>query len=326
MSRVAIARSVLAPLVGVLAFLASATTIASTGPQATPPVAPSGPGVRAPAPAPVEAADDATLTGDIDVGIFAESRPDRDLASLSPRLQLGIRPRPTVEIFGGFGAVATFTNGLAGRENSARPGNIDFGLRWVKRWGGDRYREASAGFHFAIPTGAAGTELEAEAFDYALGGRGGWNPWDWTPSTLGIVLPAQIYAQVGRRLVVGGEVGLGGLFAAVQNNTTPEAAAQVAGQARYVLPWFAIGLRAQGVYNGARRAETNQVSIAPLVDVSLCRRGGPRLRGTFARTTAECPVYATARFNINVDAPYGFVSREAMRLWGLQVGLGWAVF
>jgi hypothetical protein len=322
MSLVAFARSWSGPLVGALLSWGSVTAIASE----SPPVVPSGPGVRAPAPAPSEVGDDPTLSGDIDVGIFAERRPDRDVASLSPHLRLGIRPRPTVEILGGFGAVATFMDGTMGRENSARPSNIDFGLRWVKRWGGDRYREASAGFHFAIPTGGARTDLEAEAYDYALGGRGGWNPWDWTPSTLGLVLPAEIHAQVWRRLVVGGEVGIGGLFPAVQNTSTPEAAAQVAGQARYVLPWLALGLRVQGVYNGARRAETNQVAIAPMVDVSLCRRGGPRLRGTFARTTAECPVYASARLNLNLDAPYGFVSRDAMRLWGLQVGLGWAVF
>lgn len=316
-------RSLMGPLVGVLGSLVGVTASAA---DSSTPVVPTGPGVRAPAPAPAEAQTDPTLTGDIDVGIFAESRPDRDIVSLSPHLRLGIRPRSTVEIFGGFGAVATFMDGTMGRENSARPSNIAFGLRWVKRWGGDRYREASAGFHFAIPTGAARTELEAEAYDYALGSRGGWNPWDFTPATLGLVLPAEIHAQVWQRLVIGGEVGIAGLFPAVQNNTTPEAAAQVAGQARWVLPWLALGLRVQGVYNGARRAETNQVSIAPLADVSLCRRGGPRLRGTFARTTAECPVYATARFNLNLDAPYGFVSRDAMRLWGLQVGLGWAVF
>lgn len=282
--------------------------------------------VRAPAPAPPETSDDATLTGEAEVGIFAERRPDLDVASVSPLLRLGIRPRPQVEIFGGFGAVATFSDGPEGRENFARPSNIDFGGRWVRRWGGDRYRSASIGFQFAIPTGAVQSDAQADAYEYALGGRAGWNPWDWTPATLGLVVPAEIHAQVWRRLVVGGELGVGGMFPSIDNNAPPSAAAQVAAQARYVLPWLGVGVRVSGVYNGQRREDTTQTAVAPFADVSLCRRGGPRLRGTLERANAKCPAYLSARFNINLDAPYGWATKDAMRVWGLQLGLGWSVF
>ena len=56
------------------------------------------------------------------------------------------------------------------------------------------------------------------------------------------------------------------------------------------------------------------------------RRGGRRIQGTFAKATKQCPLYATAKFNFNIDAPFGYTSADAMRVWGLTLGLGWAVF
>jgi hypothetical protein len=67
--------------------------------------------------------------------------------------------------------------------------------------------------------------------------------------------------------------------------------------------------------------------VSPFVDASLCRRGtGRRLRGERARTSHDCPVYASARLNVNLDGPYGFSGDDPMRVWGVQAGLGWAVY
>ena len=267
------------------------------------------------------------LVGDVDVGIFAERTPELDIASVSPLMRLGIRPRPNVEILAGLGAVASFSNGPEGKQTLARPSNLGFGVHWVGDFGGDKYRAARVGFQFAIPTGAVRSEEEAQAYRYALGGRGGWNPWDWAPATLGLVIPAEVQAQVWRRLVVGGEAAVGGLFASIDNEAPHTAAAQVAASMRWVLPWFAAGLRISGVVDGRQADDNTQAAVTPFADVSLCRKNtGRRLRGTFERTTADCPVYASARFNVNLDAPYGFIADDAMRVWGLQVGLGWAVF
>jgi hypothetical protein len=131
---------------------------------------------------------------------------------------------------------------------------------------------------------------------------------------------------VWRRLVVGADAALAGLFPSVYNTAPPAFAGQVAGQGRFVTRWFAVGARVSAVYNGQRTDDRTQVAVAPLADVSFCRRGGRRIQGTLAQTTAQCPVFATARFNVNVDAPFGFTRADAMRVWGLQVGLGWAVF
>jgi hypothetical protein len=29
---------------------------------------------------------------------------------------------------------------------------------------------------------------------------------------------------------------------------------------------------------------------------------------------------------VNLDGPYGFTGLDAMRVWGVQAGLGWAVY
>ena len=48
--------------------------------------------------------------------------------------------------------------------------------------------------------------------------------------------------------------------------------------------------------------------------------------GVMSGTNYDCPVQLNARLNVNLDGPYGFASPDGLRVWGLQVGLGWAVF
>ena len=105
------------------------------------------------------------------------------------------------------------------------------------------------------------------------------------------------------------------------------AAAQIAAQARFVTRRLGMGLRLAAVWNGRHEDDQSQAGLSPFIDTSLCRRGtGRRLRGERTRTSHACPLYATGRLNVNLDGPYGYVGADAMRVWGVQVGLGWAVY
>lgn len=274
-----------------------------------------------------QAPPEPTLVGEAELGIFAESRPDQDVASISPQVHLGMRPRDSVELDLRFGAVSVFRNSAQGREQEARPSNLSFGVNRVLDSRQGQWRYAKIGFAFVLPTAYATTPSEQEAYDYALGGRNGWDPWTWTPQTFGLVLPAAVRAQAGRRWVIGGDAGLAGLLPSADRTDGLAVAAQVAAQARVVIRRLGLGLRMAAVWNGRHPDDRSQAGVSPFVDTSLCRRGsGRRLRGTLARTSNECPVYASARLNVNLDGPYGWSGRDAMRLWGVQVALGWSVF
>jgi hypothetical protein len=268
-----------------------------------------------------------TMVGDAELGIFAESRPDRDAASPSPQVRLGLRPRPEVELHLGFGAVSVISQGPTGREQVARPSNLGFGASRVidQRQGAWRYAKIGAGF--VLPTAFADDAREQEAYDFALGGRGGWDPWTWTPQSFGVVIPAEIRAQAGRRWVIGGDGGLAGLLPSANRTDGLALAAQIAAEVRVVARRFGLGMRMAAVWNGRHPVDRSQASVSPFVDTSLCRRStGRRLRGERARTSSTCPVYATARLDVNLDGPYGFGGRDPMGVWGVQAGLGWAVY
>ncbi len=250
----------------------------------------------------------------------------REVASLSPMLRLNLRVRDEVELYGAGGVVTVFTNGPEGQTNSARPSNITFGGRRLWEWSSDKYRSADLGVEFGIPTGYARSDDELDAYEYALAGRGGLGPWEWMPRTLSFVAPGGVAAQVFRRWVIDGRGAIAGMFPSLGDVDRPTIAAQISAGARFVLPWVALGVRASAVYNGRHPDDRSQLAITPTLDTSLCRRGTRRISGTMAPTTAQCPVYLSAKMNLNLDAPYGFVSDEAMGIWGLHFGLGWAVF
>lgn len=250
----------------------------------------------------------------------------REVASVSPMIRLSLAVREEIELFGAGGLVSIFTHGADGVSNATRPSNISFGGRRRWRWGGDRYRAADAGVAFAIPTGYARTEDEVQAYDYALAGRGGLAPWEWMPRTLSFVAPAGVSAQVFRRWVLDVRGAVAGMFPSLGDVQTPTVAAQASAGARWVLPWLAVGVRTSAVYNGRHAGDRGQVAVTPTLDTNLCRRGGRRISGTMPDTSARCPVTLMAKMNLNLDAPYGFVSDEAMGIWGLYFGLGWAVF
>jgi len=268
-----------------------------------------------------------TMVGDIELGTAAEARPDENVAAVSPQIRLGMRPRPEVELHIAFGAVAIVREGPEGRDRDARPSNLSFGASRVFDRRDDRFRYAKVGFSFVIPSALASNEFEQDAYEYALAGRIGWNPWSWMPQTLALVVPAQVRAQVARRWVLGADGGLGALLPSAGRADGLAAAAQVAGEARFVTRRLGLGMRMAAVWNGRHPDDRSQVGVSPFVDASLCRLGsGRRLRGEHARTSEQCPMYALARLNINLDGPYGFTGNESLAAWGVQLGLGWAVY
>jgi len=284
------------------------------------PVAPRGPVKREVPTAP-------TVVGDAEVGVFAESRRDENVASVSPQVRMGIRPRPEVELHVNFGAVSVFRDTPEGRTQDARPSNLGFGVSGVIDRREDRWRYAKVGFSFVIPSAYATSPSEVEAYEYALGGRVGWDPWSWTPQTFGLVVPAEARAQVGRRWVIGTDGAIAALLPSAGRTDGMAAAAQIAAQARLLTRRFGLGVRLAAVWNGRHPDDQSQAGVSPFIDTSLCRRSsGRRLRGERARTSSACPLYATGRLNINLDGPYGFSGEDAMRVWGVQIGLGWAVY
>lgn len=269
----------------------------------------------------VPMADPTSVSGD------AATAGPREIASLSPMIRMALRVRQEAELYGSGGLVSVFTNGPQGKDSSARPSNIAFGGRRIWEFGGERYGSADAGVEFAIPTGYARNDDESDAYQYALASRGGLGPWEWMPRTLSFVIPAGVSAQVSRRVVLDSEVAIAGMFPSIGDIDNPTVAAQISSGVRVVLPWLALGVRSSGVYNGRHPHDKTQVAIAPTLDTSLCRRGTRRVSGTMARGSTRCPLFLSAKMQINLDAPYGRANDDdAMGIWGLQFGLGWAVY
>jgi hypothetical protein len=268
------------------------------------------------------------ITGEVEVGIFAERSRLADRALVSPMVRLGMRVRPEVELSIKGGAFGLFQNAQAsGFQAEARPSNLVFQTSFLReRWNSGRWFHFSAGFLFALPTAFSRSLVDDEAYDQVLGGRGGWNPWEWDPSSMGIVVPVALRGQVLERIELGVEAAGGGLFASGASNDSPSLVGQGAADFRYALPWFGVGTRFQAVWNGGREESRSHLAVVPSLDTSFCRAGtGRRVRGLVSRTSPDCPVYASARFVLNLDRPYGFIGQDGMRVWGLLVGLGWAV-
>jgi hypothetical protein len=213
-----------------------------------------------------------------------------------------------------------------GARRQASPGNIGFSIGYVRERNEQRYSKLHVGVGFGIPTGFAEGDRQRQALSYAVATSGGWNAWEWEPATMSIVVPLIARVQVLPRLVLGADAALAGMFVSSSNAGPHGFGAQLGGQVRYVLPWFGVGVRAQGSYNSRRREDTNQVAAAPFLDVGLCRRSAARrIQGVIADNDYDCPVRLSAAVHINIDTPYGFVG-DGQKIWGGQIGLGWSVF
>lgn len=254
------------------------------------------------------------LTGGIDVGIFADRQATQDVVSISPLVELGLRPRPEVELGISMGAAALVADDqVEGRVRETRPSNLVVGTRWVRDEEPRRFR-GYAGFEFALPTNVHLDDREVEALDLALGTRAGLDPWQWRPATMGLVAPIGWSAHA-RRVRAGLDGAFGGLFSAAGNPDTPGLAAQLVAHVAYTGTFLTAGAHASAVWNGRDERNGSQFAVGPLAKLGLCfgERRGP-----------SCPIALAGRVNFNLDAPYGFAG-DGLDIWGVQLGLQWSL-
>jgi hypothetical protein len=276
--------------------------------------------VRAAEPAPAgpaeeDALEHKVLTGSLDAGVFADRQADQDVVSISPLLQMGMRARPEVELGIRFGAAMMFADSVdEGEVRVVRPSNLMFGTRWVRDALDDAHH-GHIGFAFALPTNFRLDDREVEALDYAIGVRGGLDPWQWAPTTLGIVVPGG-WSWRGKWVQVGADGALAALIAASSNPDRPGFAAQLRGHVALASPWVLAGAALSGVVNTRDKRDVTQAAVGPFIDVPMCF--GKRRRPT-------CPLAITGQATVNLDAPYGFAG-DGLRVWGAQAGIRWSLF
>ncbi len=253
------------------------------------------------------------LTGSIDSGLYAGRQPDQDAVVASPRLQVGVRARPEVELGVSLGFVSlTAAHREDGRIRDQSPGNFIFGTRWV-RDDADARHHGHLGFAFALPTTLEPTRQALDAHRYARASRGGLDPWAWSPATMGVIVPLGWSAHLGQ-FDVGVDAAFGGLFSAAGDLADPGFVGQVRGAAAYRVWRLRLGAALAAVYNGRETMGALQTSVQPFVEVPLCR----------ADALQHCGLHLTGAVSVNLDAPYGF-GPEGMRIWGSQFGLRWAI-
>ncbi len=253
------------------------------------------------------------LTGSLESGLYAGQQPDQDAVVASPRLELGVRARPEVELGVSLGFVSlTALHREDGRVRAQGPGNFVFGTRWIRDDDGARHH-GHLGFAFALPTVLDPSERVADAHRFARASRGGLDPWEWSPATMGVILPLGWSAHLGR-LDVGVDATVGGLFSAAGDLDDPGFVGQVRGAAAYRVWRVRVGGAVAAVYNGRETMGALQTSVQPFAELPLCR----------AEALEHCGLHLTGSVTVNLDAPYGF-GPEGMRIWGSQFGLRWAI-
>ena len=194
----------------------------------------------------------------------------------------------------------------------------------------DKFRGTADAAAVASAIGHAAWERDLDCDEVVLsdGGEGMLEVFGGPNRSTAVTGPLGGRVEAGWRLdAVHGGVLKVGHHGSSTSTSEPAVGAQGGAQARYVLPWFGAGVRLQGVYNGRHDRDTTQAAVAPFLDVGLCRRSAERrIQGVMSGTNYDCPVQLNARLNVNLDGPYGFVSPDSLRVWGLQAGLSWAVF
>ncbi len=253
------------------------------------------------------------LTGSLDTGMYVGSQREQDAVVLSPRLELGVRARPEVELRFSLGVASlTAQHETYGRVRAQGPGNFVFGTRWVRDGVRERHH-GHLGFAFALPTTLDPSAQVLEAHRLARASRGGWNPWQWSPATMGVVLPAGWSMHL-RRFDVGVDGAIGGMFSAAGDLDEPGFVGQLRGSAGYRIWRARFGGALAAVYNGREVLGALQTAVQPSIAVALCR---PERIDT-------CGVHLDAGASVNIDAPYGF-GPDGRRIWGAQFGLRWAL-
>ncbi len=255
------------------------------------------------------------LVGSVDVGVFAARQDTQDVVAISPLLNLGVRARREVELGLSMGASTLVADSEEdGQVRVASPSNFVFGTRWVRDEDAlARGHHGHVGFAFALPTTFDASERATEAAMYARTLRGAFDPWQWAPSTMGVVLPIG-WAFHSGAWEVGADGALAGLFSAGGDPRKPGLATQIRGQAAYRFSWFKVGASLGAVYNGRDPLGRLQTSANPFAELPLCFSGSSRV----------CGLHARAGASVNLDAPYGFAG-DGLRVWGMQFGLRWAL-
>lgn len=253
------------------------------------------------------------LTGSAEAGIYAGRQPDQDAVVVSPRVELGVRARPEVELGISVGVASmTARHDRDGRVRAQGPGNFVFGTRWVRDDPTERHH-GHLGFLFAFPTTLDPSDALRSAHRLARASRGGLNPWEWSPATMGVLVPAGWSTRV-RRFDLGVDGAFGGMFSAAGDQLDPGFLGQVRAGAG-VRVWRAhVGGALAAVYNGREDTGAFQASVQPFVSLALCRDA----------RAAACGLHLDARASVNLDAPYGFAP-GGERIWGTQLGLRWAI-
>lgn len=253
------------------------------------------------------------LTGSLEAGLYAGQQPEQDAVVVSPRLQLGVRARPEVELGFSFGAASlTAQHQRDGRVRAQGPSNFVFGAGWVRDGLEERHR-GHLGFAFSLPTTLEPSAQVLDAHRLARATRGGLNAWEWSPATMGVIVPIG-WSMHERRFDVGVDGAFGGLFSAAGDLADPGFVGQVRGAAAVHIWRARIGGALAAVYNGREDLGALQTSVQPFVDLALCR----------AERVATCGLHLDARATVNVDAPYGY-GPEGLRIWGTILGLRWTV-
>lgn len=263
--------------------------------------------------APAVEVEPKVMTGSLDAGVYAGRQPDQDVVVVSPLLQLGVRARPEVELGLSMGVVSLSANRRdTGPVRASAPSNFVFGTRWIRDGVGDRHH-GYLGFAFSLPTSfEVGADVR-EANRYARASRGGLDPWQWSPTTMGVIVPVG-WSVRGRWFDVGADGALGGLFSAGGDLDDPGFVGQVRGTAAAHIARVRLGGSLAAVYNGRDDLGPLQTSVNPFAELALCAR----------EKVAVCGAHLHAGASVNLDAPYGF-GPDGMRVWGMQFGLRWAL-
>lgn len=253
------------------------------------------------------------LTGSLDTGMYVGRQPEQDAVALSPRLQLGVRARPEVELGFSMGVASlTAQHERFGRVRAQGPGNFVFGTRWVRDAVGER-NHGHLGFAFALPTTLDPSAQVLDAHRLARASRGGLDPWQWSPATMAVIVPAGWSMHI-RRFDVGVDGAVGGMFSASGDLDDPGFVGQVRGSAGFRLWRARLGGAVAAVYNGREDLGALQTTVQPGVAIALCR----------AERIDTCGLHFDAGASVNIDAPYGF-GPNGRRIWGTQFGLRWAL-
>lgn len=272
-----------------------AAAVLSDGPQATQEVGP-----------PV-------MTGSLEAGVYAGQQPDQDAVVVSPRMEIGVRARPEVQLGFSLGVASlTAQHQRDGRVRAQGPGNFVFGAGWV-RDGLDERHHGHLGFAFSLPTTLDPSAQVLDAHRFARANRGGLNAWEWSPATMGVIVPIG-WSMHERSFDVGVDGAFGGLFSAAGDLNDPGVVAQVRGAAAVHIWRARLGGALAAAYNGREDLGALQTSVQPFVDLALCR----------AERVATCGLHLDASATVNVDAPYGY-GPEGMRIWGTMLGLRWTL-